>query len=259
MVPTFSHDLPIPPSQPACSASFFRDSSPQPDTLPTNDSMAMIKLSSEPPATGLDFTFDQNGAVTLLFGPSEHAILAHGTFISHRSDYFKTALKKEWAEGQTHTIALADECPRIMSYYLTYTYTDKLPTNIFEPTSMSTFTENSDEYYELLAELYVLGERLLDSSIRAAVIKEIIRLVELADKDGTLYYPKKEAANIIYRGTTAGSPASLLMVDIHQTSGTMDWLDSTCEPTCCLMLRNASTRSLRSIQSLTSSASPLWR
>lgn len=192
--------------------------------------MAMIKLSSEFPAIGLDFTFDRNDAVTLLVGPSEHAILAHGTFISYRSDYFKTALKKEWAEGQTRTITLADECPRIMSYYLTYTYTNKLPTNVFKSTSMSTFTEKSDEYYELLAELYVLGERLLENSIRAEVIKEIIRLVELSDKDGKLYYPKKEPANIIYRGTTAGSPARLLMVDVHQTSGTTEWLDSTCEP-----------------------------
>jgi hypothetical protein len=40
-----------------------------------------------------------------------------------------------------------------MSYYLTYTYTDKLPTNIFESTSMSTFTGESDEFYELLAVL----------------------------------------------------------------------------------------------------------
>jgi hypothetical protein len=76
----------------------------------------------------------------------------------------------------------------------------------------------------------VLGERLLDNAICAAVIKGIIRLVELADKDGLLYCPKKEAANIIYRGMTADSPARLLMVGIHQTSGTTDWLDSTCEP-----------------------------
>jgi hypothetical protein len=191
--------------------------------------MAMIKLSSEPPVTGLNVNFDRDDAVILLVGPSEHAILAHGNFIACNSDYFKAALKKEWAEGQKRTITLADECPEIMSHYLNYAYTNKLPTNVFISTSMSTFTEKSGEYYELLAELYVLGERLMNECIRAEILKEIIRLSCLADKDGKLYYPMKEAANIIYRGTTAGSPACRLMVDIHLVHGKTEWLDSTYE------------------------------
>lgn len=189
----------------------------------------MIKLSSQLAATGFNVNFDRDDAVTLLVGPDEHPILAHGNFISFNSDYFKTALKKEWAEGQTRTIKLVDECPEIVSHYLNYTYTNKLPTNIFVSTHMSTFTEKSDEYYELLAELYILGERLLDEPIRANITKEILRLTKLADKDSKLYYPMKEAANIIYRGTTDDSPARRLMVDIHLIRGATEWLDSTYE------------------------------
>jgi hypothetical protein len=49
--------------------------------------MAMIKLSSgSPETTALAFTFDRDDAVTLLVGPSEHAILAHGAFITHSSE-----------------------------------------------------------------------------------------------------------------------------------------------------------------------------
>jgi hypothetical protein len=193
--------------------------------------MAMIKLSSESPASGSDFTFDRDDAVTPLVGPSEHAILAHGTFITHSSEYFKTALKKEWAEGQTRTITLVDECPQVVSHYLRYTYTAKLPTAAFESPSHSILNDKSNEHYELFAELYVLGERLLDESIRVAVIKEIVRLSNMTDKGGRKRsLPKQEAANIIYRGTTTGSPARRLMVDIFQTFGERDWLDSACEP-----------------------------
>jgi hypothetical protein len=192
--------------------------------------MAMIKLPSEPPATSLNTNFDRDDAVILLVGSSEHAILAHGSFLACNSDYFEAALKKEWAEGQERTITLADECPEIISHYLKYTYTNKLPTSIFVSGSMSTFIEKYDEFYELLAKLYVLGERFLDECIRAGVLKEIIRLSGLSDKDGKAYDPAGESANIIYRGTTAGSPARRLMVDIHLVHGTSEWLDSTYEP-----------------------------
>lgn len=39
----------------------------------------------------------------------------------------------------------------------------------------------------------------------------------------------KEAVSIIYRGTTSGSPARRLMVDIHLAYGTTKWLAPTCE------------------------------
>ena len=89
--------------------------------------------------------------------------------------------------------------------------------------------EESDEYYQILADLYVLGERLLDETIRGAIIKEFIRLSDLTDQCSKRYCPMRETVSIIYRGTTAGSPARRLMVNIHLAYGTTKWLDSTCE------------------------------
>jgi hypothetical protein len=94
---------------------------------------------------------------------------------------------------------------------------------------MGTFPEESDEYYQLLADLYVLGERLLDETIRGAIIKEFICFTSLTDKSSKRYCPMRETVSIIYRGTTAGSPARRLMVDIHLAYGTTKWLDSACE------------------------------
>jgi hypothetical protein len=191
--------------------------------------MATEKLSSKSPTTNIKCSFDQDDAVTLHVGHDEHAILTHGNFISRRSDFFKAALKKEWTEGQTRIIKLPDEEPQVVTHYLSYTYSKCLPTDIFTTDFLGTFPDESDEYYQLLAELYVLGERLLDETIRGALIKEILRLAKLKDKESKHYYAKGEAVNIIYRGTTAGSPARHLMVNFHVVNGTTKWFDSSCE------------------------------
>ena len=156
----------------------------------------------------LQASFDQDDAITLHVNPTEHAILAHGNFISRRSEFFKAVLKKELAEGQTRVIKLPDEDPQVLTHYLSYTYSNCLPTDIVTADFLGTFPEESDECYQLLAELYVLGERLLDETIRGALIKEILRLAKLIDKDPKQYHPKGEAVNIIYRGTTASFACS---------------------------------------------------
>lgn len=109
--------------------------------------MATEKLSSKSATPGVNCSFDQDDAVTLLVGPTEHAILTHGNFISRRSEFFKAVLKKEWAEGQTRTIKLPDEDPQAVTHYLSYVYTKCLPTDIFTADFIGTFPEESDEYY----------------------------------------------------------------------------------------------------------------
>ncbi|KAM0709959.1 hypothetical protein Q7P35_002321 [Cladosporium inversicolor] len=191
--------------------------------------MATEKLSSKSRTTNINCSFDEEDAVTLHVGPTEHAILSHGNFISRRSEVFKGALMKELAEGQTRVIKLPDEDPPVITHYLSYTYSKYLPTDIFTTDFMGTFPEESDEYSQLLSELYVLGERLLSETIRSNLITEIIRLAKLKDKDSQRHFPMKEAVNIIYHGTTAGSPARRLMVDIRVSHATTKWSDSTYE------------------------------
>lgn len=187
--------------------------------------MATEKLSSKAPTTNVTYSFDHDDAVTLHVGPTEHVLLAHGSFVTRDSDFFTTALKKKWAEGQTRVIKLPEERPEVVSHYLNYTYTKALPSHTVSWEPADTFTERSNEYQVLLAELYVLGERLLDTSIRNAAIEETIRLPWLPKR----MCPSKDAANIIYRGTTAESPARRLMTDIQLSFGTTSSLDITCD------------------------------
>jgi hypothetical protein len=107
--------------------------------------MATEKLSSKAPTTNIDCSFDQDDAVTILVGPTEHAIIAHGNFISRRSEFFKAALRKEGAAGQTRVIKLPDEELQVVTHYFSYSYSKCLPTDIFTKDFLGTFPEESDE------------------------------------------------------------------------------------------------------------------
>ena len=69
--------------------------------------------SPKPAASVEQFSFDHDDAVTLHVGPAEHVLLAHSSFIIRNSDLFTTALKKEWAEGQTRVIKLPEQRPQV--------------------------------------------------------------------------------------------------------------------------------------------------
>jgi hypothetical protein len=182
--------------------------------------MAMIKSPSESAAMTPPVSFAHDDMVKLLVGNTEYVLIAHASYITRNSDVFQAALKKDWTEGQTIVIKLPEERPDVVSHYLNYTYSKALP-SVFDSASTNPKFE-SDRYYELLAEIYVLGERLQDRSVRTAVIESSVRSWEYL-------ISIKEPANIIYRGTTAGSPARRLVVDLFLAYGEDFQLDTTCE------------------------------
>ena len=74
--------------------------------------------------------------------------------------------------------------------------------------------------HDLLAELYVLGERRLDILLRNAVLAEFIRLKLIFHHVSRCQSSQRVTpVNIIYQGTPMGSPARRLMVDLALRSG----------------------------------------
>jgi hypothetical protein len=169
--------------------------------------------------------YDKADMVTLLVGPEEHPLVAHKSNLSQHSDFFKAALKREWIEGQTRTVNLSDEQPEIVAQYLDYCYSKRLPT-----ASKPSLDPAQGRVYAVLTELFALGERLLDSDIRNAIINEIIRFTTSGTLGG-LYYPVARAINNIYNCTTAASPARCLMVELYITAGRKDWFTDDLHPT----------------------------
>lgn len=132
------------------------------------------------------YNFDVDKTVTLVVGLERRKMAVQTCYITRTSAFFATALKKKWAGGQAREIELPEEM------------TSTLRTTAFE----------------LLAELWVLGERRLNSVFRNAIIGEFIRLEpSSAHHSSCRTFRRDNFVNTIFRGTPAGSPARQLMVD----------------------------------------------
>lgn len=175
----------------------------------------MDDFDSPPPTpksadTSPPLDFDHKDVVKIIVG--KHVLLAHASLIVRDSSFFRFAVKNSQI---SRVVRLPDELPFAVSHYLKYLYSGRLPFDAFK--------NRRADYFELIAELYILGQRLSDEQLRKAVLRELLRLQEHTG-------PVTEAVNVIYYSTTAGSRARRLLVDIYVTYGTDDWLDSSLDP-----------------------------
>jgi hypothetical protein len=178
--------------------------------------------SSPPPSASPHRTkYSQDDLVTLLIGPDERKMLAFGNQLSKNSEFFKSALKKQWGEGQTRVIRLPEDDAEKVEGYLDFVYGRVLPSS-----AIGCADEFKSASYEPILQLYTFGERILDTSIRNAVIKEILRLSNLEDDDGACWQPSFTDVEVIYEGTPAGSAARRLLVDIQIAGGYAEALDA---------------------------------
>jgi hypothetical protein len=147
----------------------------------------------------------------------------HESFITRTSDFFATALKKAWFEGQTKVIKLPEEDHVHLAYYLDWVYNQVMPTSRYCGRSVfghppitlpAIFTDS----FLVLAHLYVLGECMLDKVFRDALLNEFILVMNLKQNpvSPTIALgmsPPLQVITIIYQGTTSTSPARRLLVD----------------------------------------------
>jgi hypothetical protein len=169
------------------------------------------------------FSLRKYDLVTLLIGPDKHEFVVHESCITRNSDFFTAAMKKEWTEGHTRIVSLPEEyCVETFTHYLNFCYHNKLPTAAIENKAGGLFPEDR---FTRLGGMYVLGERMLDKSVQHAIIREIVRLSSIRSDDNAnkRSFPGAGCVTIIYNGTTAGSPARRLMVDMYVSHGGTGW------------------------------------
>jgi hypothetical protein len=186
------------------------------------DDAAKAAAVTDAPPQPYIMDFSKGEAVTIVVGEEKHEMLVHANCISSNSEFFKTALKKEWLEGQTRTITLPVDDPKTLRHYLYFTYSGKLPTtHIAVPIARELVRASTVD----LARLYILGGRLLDDVVRKAVIEELIRIPQL-----TKTYPGQLAVSIIYEGTPEGDPARKLLVNTYAVNARSEWVHTGYNP-----------------------------
>jgi hypothetical protein len=174
-----------------------------------------LKMSTSTSQTeGTTFNFDKGESVVLKVGPKKLEMLVHVNFISRDSEFFQIALEKKWCKGQTRTIALPEDNHETMTNYINFVYTKSLPTSHLLGQGCK---DGATLSYLSLVDLYVLGVKLLNKSIKNAILKEIIRI-------SATVCPGIDIVNDLYEGTHEGDPARRLMVDTYVNNARATWI-----------------------------------
>lgn len=153
--------------------------------------------------------------VKLLVGTHPSEILhVHEGVLCKSSAFFKRSLKPEWAEKREdpYTIDLSDDHVDDVQNYINWLYSEKVSGTLADIPSNANNTirhEIAHNAFIPLAKAYVLGEKFLDTKYKNSVMN---RIIEVRCQSG--WSPGPACAEIIYEGTSPGSPARRLLADL---------------------------------------------
>lgn len=124
----------------------------------------------------------------------------------------------EWRESKERSIRFASNDPEVFQIYIHWLYLHTLPVRIDLPG----LAGNSE--YVQLANAYVLGDMLLDTDFKDAVIDAIINKTRSTASDGQNWYPVGPVIRCIYENTRESSKARCLLVDLYVNYAEGYWL-----------------------------------
>jgi len=146
------------------------------------------------------------------------SFFVHSTLLTSRSDFFKHAIIQDSKENEETTIALPEDNPVTFRRYLNLVYVHQLA------------TKGTMQWLKL-CRLYVLAEKLQDVTSKNQIIDGMcVFFNEItcrpAVKHRTHYNLPSLATAELYDGTTHGSKARKLLVDLYTDFGSESWLQS---------------------------------
>jgi hypothetical protein len=158
------------------------------------------------------------GAITTLaVGEEGVEYKVHETLLSERSEFFASASKAEWKEGQEHRIPLPDDTPSIVVLYVQWIYSGKIlsRTTPVEEEGADEQECKNESAFDLLISGFVFGEKIQDGNFKDAVIDALVHTVTTPNEKGVCWYPTKSWVDQAYVGTPEGSPIRRLLVDMY--------------------------------------------
>jgi hypothetical protein len=169
---------------------------------------------------------------------ARESFVVHELAICDRSPFFANAMKPEWASARPdpRVIELPDDDPAAFALYMSYLYSRQLPIlcDTACPPGNSSLPmdpngdEDENEGFHTLSYAYVLGERLLDTGFKNAIIDAYVlyaRGSPAASQHTKRLYPSNADICILYSGTAETSPIRRLLVDIWSCRGKWEWID----------------------------------
>ncbi len=144
----------------------------------------------------------------------------HQNLLINRSAFFKNALSNGWKEAEDRLVKLPEDKPETFKIYIHFTYTGHLAV-IAEPDPKG---RDRSKEHPLLADLYVLAEKLQDINCKNAIMRAMFHTCRPKGVQGNT--PSAKICCIIYEGTPEGSPMRKLLVDLYTYIATKAWIMS---------------------------------
>ncbi|KAK5693835.1 hypothetical protein LTR17_024986 [Elasticomyces elasticus] len=164
--------------------------------------------------------------IELAVGKDAVKLSVHENVLRPRSAYFDGVLSERKKEDSEKPITLPwNATPATVTLYIQHLYTGKI--NLHLPKSSENISEQWKRIasqHTALAHLYVLGEQLQDSIFKNAVIQAIIARIRFPI-DGWFLFPSLKDVDTLYKGTSKGSLARQLMVDMDVMFALNWWMD----------------------------------
>ena len=147
--------------------------------------------------------------VKVIVGQESQWFYVHSAALVKSSQLFQAALKTGWKEGQDREVTSEEERPDLFEFYAHWVYLRAV----------------GRECLEYLAELYVLGEKLIDHTYQDDIANAMIAPFRREGVlGGRLKFPDAEDISTIYQNTPPTSPARRIVVDIYHYYGTAQWM-----------------------------------
>ncbi|USP73218.1 hypothetical protein yc1106_00492 [Curvularia clavata] len=157
--------------------------------------------------------------VAIRVGTEGSMYTVHSAVLRKRSNFFASAMKPEWSGSNPSRppIDLTDEDPAIFEIYVHWLYFRVLPTTAED-------LDNTEVDFEFctLSKCYVLGEKLMDTAFKNAIIDAFTE-AKFETPHLDLPSPGVIPVTIIYDGTPKNSPARRLMIKMWSKYATADW------------------------------------
>ncbi|KAH8644477.1 hypothetical protein IG631_01941 [Alternaria alternata] len=166
-------------------------------------------------------SFESTSGVTFRVGKTSKTkdFIAHESFLTSRSEFFRRAMNGNWKEAETRIVNLPDDTAKTFACYLNYVYTGQLPTTSktaseLKRLTVDKFRRHVDDRYRIIFDVFVLCEKLQDVTTKNAMMEAALATAELRGSDGLWLTPPIGVVEAIYNGTPAGSPARRLVTDM---------------------------------------------
>jgi hypothetical protein len=159
--------------------------------------------------------------VTIQVGlePNDAKFVAHESFLTARSEFFRRAINGSWKESDTRVVKLPEDDPEIFALYINYIYTGQLVTaqksnEEFATLDFIDFGKIIHAEYHALFCVYVMAEKFVDIATKKAVLAAAIEVTGSKSLEGRWEVPTFITINTVYSGTPQKSPARRLVTDM---------------------------------------------